>query len=395
MERKIENTYRVGANRWYIANAAIAGKTKIEALSSLRDLVDSGTLTFKRNPTREEKAAGITHRIPLESRTDQIAALKGEIGRVYAELGLAIGKKFEDKEIPAEPDDEPKPETPIAKGKDRIRQELLYFRRRVREIRAFCESRAANAESVDWISVRPAQAAAKLIPAGIPADALLHTLALHWSADTRREAGINHYDIPALSKRIMAERGITEIHRKSGKVEEPHALFGYILVLAENRIPIALVGEFGIGKSHVLPQIAEYLGVDYGETPMSLGATRGDLLGRFTASPERPFIPARFNELFGKGGLFNFEELDAADPGMLIVLNNALAADVFYNSSSGETIKKHPDFIAASTMNTFGYGANRRYNAREKLDEATLDRWRMGRVWVTLDENVEDFILGL
>jgi MoxR-like ATPase len=81
---------------------------------------------------------------------------------------------------------------------------------------------------------------------------------------------------------------------------------------------------------------------------------------------------------------------------MLLVLNNALAGDELYNSSNGTTIKRHPDFIPVATANTWGTGgSNREYNAREKLDFATLDRWRMGRVFVDLDESVEDYILGL
>jgi cobaltochelatase CobS len=78
---------------------------------------------------------------------------------------------------------------------------------------------------------------------------------------------------------------------------------------------------------------------------------------------------------------------------LLIVLNNALASERFYNSNSGEMISKNEDFIGVSTANTFGLGANKDYVARERLDAATIDRWRMGRIWVDLDENVEESIL--
>jgi MoxR-like ATPase len=99
--------------------------------------------------------------------------------------------------------------------------------------------------------------------------------------------------------------------------------------------------------------------------------------------------------LYGGGGVFNFEEIDASDASMLIVLNNALASGKLYNSASGEMVDKHSDFCPFSTANTFGLGSNRDYTARERLDAATIDRWRMGRIWVDLDENVEESILGL
>jgi hypothetical protein len=417
----MHNPYRIGVNRFYIAEQAIAGKSKSETFAALRPMVESQTLVFKRNPTREEKATGLTHRIPLETTAAQLTSLQDEIGRVYKELGLSIGRKFEDEETPAPmpapllaPLEDPTPEiepeedeieeeeeepelTPIAKGKRKIIDEMLYFRKRVREIRAKCLDRERLAESIDWISMRPIQAASKLIPAGIPADALLHTMTLHWSQDTRRDFGIADYDMSALSRSIASERGITEIIRKDENGDEysevPHEMFGYVLVLAENRIPILLVGEFGTSKSHLCAQLMDFLGLDYSETPMSLGATRGDLLGRFTANPDQAFIAAKFGEMYGSGGGFNFEEFDASDPGMLIVLNNAIAGKRFYNSNSGEMVDRSPDFIAMATANTFGYGATRRYTARTHIDEATLDRWRMGRVMVGIDERVEDSIL--
>jgi len=417
----MHNPYRPGANRFYIAEQAIAGKSQSETFNALRPMVESETLVFKRNPTRSEKAMGITTRIPLASKALQLQALRDEIGRVYHVLGLSIGRKFDEQEIPRiptpptpeipmeeapvpdeipTPEEEPEdeeipeaPETPIAKGKMKIREEVNYFIRRCNEIRDRIADRVRLGETaLDWISNRPSQAAIRLIPKGIPADALLYTMTLHWSADSRQSYGISDYDMVALSKSIMEERNITEIVRKDGRVERPHVMFGYVLTLAECRIPIFLVGEFGTGKSWLAGQIADYLGVDYGETPMCLGATRGDLLGRFTANPDQAFIAARFAEIYGNGGVFNFEEFDAGDPGLLIVLNNAMAGNHFYNSMNGDMIERSPEFIAVATGNTYGYGANTRYTAREHLDEATLDRWRMGRVWVDFDRDLEQFL---
>jgi hypothetical protein len=392
--------YRAGTKRHLIAELANSGISKREAFAELRPLTEAGIkpMVFSANVSGSRVA---------KPMAEQLVELKNEIGRVYAILGRSVNSDFDSEEIDVEVmttdtevseeieiKEEPaeEPAKPRAKGKVTLENSLREFLRRVREIRAFCERRAELSETVDSISMRPVQAAAKLIPAGIPVDALLFSMTMHWSKDTRQDAGISDFDFVALSKKILAEREIREIERSNGKKEIPHILFGYAIVLAENRQPIMLIGPAGTGKSHLAAQLADYLGVAYGETPMSPGATRGDLLGRHTIGG---FISAEFVELYGKGGVFNFEEIDASDASMLIVLNNALASGKLYNSASGEMVDKHDNFIPISTANTLGLGANTQFTARERLDAATIDRWRMGRIFVPLDERVEESILGL
>lgn len=253
----------------------------------------------------------------------------------------------------------------------------------------------------------------------MPLAALFHAMTMHWPSDARRDAGIEDFDVKAFSREIMLNRGIETVKRADGTKETPHEMFGYALMLAECRIPIMLIGPAGTGKSHLLAQLADYLGVKYGETPMSPGATRGDLLGRHTiggldyviaaaalgdtdtlqrileGGGSGGFISSEFVERFGSGGIFNFEEMDAADASMLIVVNNALESGKLFNSSSGELVFQHETFIAACTANTFGLGSNREYTAREKLDASTIDRWRMGRIFMALDRKVEAAILGI
>ena len=199
--------------------------------------------------------------------------------------------------------------------------------------------------------MRPVQAASKLIPAGIPAKALIAAMCIHWSDDTRADAGIESFDFVALSAEILKDRGLIGWTDSAGNMA--HKLFGYALVLAENRQPIYLVGPFGTGKSHLAKQLADYFRTDggmgenfrYAETPMTPGATRGDLLGRHTVGG---FITAEFCEVYSGGGIFNFEEIDASDPSMLIVLNNALASDRLYNSANGEYLRPFTGFRSSS-----------------------------------------------
>lgn len=387
MPKRNANDWRIGTKRHLIAELADRGLTKREAFAELRPLTESGVkpMVF---------SANVGGRREPKPMAEQLIELKNEIGRVYAILGRATSSDFDSDEIEIDSsedlqidedetkDSDEEDSRPRAKGKTRIEDSLREFLREARRIRQFCIDRAARSDAIDSISMRPFQAAARLIPAGVPVAALIDAMTMHWPKDVRQDAGIRDFDFVKFSAQVMRERGIdgTKFHR----------LFGYVLILAECRQPIMLVGPFGTGKSHLAKQVAEYLGLPYGETPMTPGATRGDLLGRHTAGG---FIASEFNELYGKGGVFNFEEIDASDPSMLIVLNNALASDRLYNSSSGEMVERHENFVAVSTANTFGLGANREFTGRERLDAATIDRWRMGRVYVALDEEIEEKIL--
>lgn len=385
--------FRYGTKRYMIAELVENGLNRISVFQKLRPMVEQQIppMVFKRNVKGQGRQPK-----PL---SEQLIELKNEINRVFALLGHADdgsltaddSEPIADVEIPEEEEleetqeEEEEERKPVASGKVKIKNELEKFLRRVREIRKFCEDRAELSEPIDSISIRPAMAAGQLIPAGIPADALLDSMTMHWPKDVRRDAGISDFDFVSFSLEILAKRGITEVMGKP-----VHKLFGYALILAECRQPIMLIGPAGTGKSHLARQLADYLEIPYKETPMSPGATRGDLLGRHTVGG---FIPAAFPEIYAGGGIFNFEEMDASDSSLLIVLNNALAGNKLYNSANGEEYERSEDFIAVSTANTFGLGANRDYTARERLDAATIDRWRMGRIWIPLDENVEESLL--
>lgn len=393
MKKSAEELFeRPNTKRRMIGELCEQGNTKRFVFDALRPLVESQTkpMIFSAN------TGG--HRTPKPMH-EQLIELKNEIGRVYAIMGRSHSADFDSEEIPAsdippapEPEETPEPEQeetpddgkPRAKHKQTVRGEIAYFLKRVREIRAMLTRRAEMSEVYDELGNRPAWAAARLIPAGVPADALLDVMALHWDEDVRNDAGISKFDFARLSRQIAEEREID----MTGK----HKLFPYILTLVEERIPVFLIGSMGTGKSFLCEQVADYLGLPYGETACSAGATRGDFYGRLTASQDRPFILSKFAEIYSGGGVFNFEEIDAALPEILIALNNALAGKRFFNSSNGEEYVMHSDFIAMATGNTPGTGANRLYNARERLDSATLDRWRMGRVTMELDEAIEDQI---
>lgn len=400
-----------GTKSYMIAEIANRGMTKRQCYEILRSLVEAqeSPWIFTRNVRGGSRVAK-----PI---SEQLIELKNEIGRVYEVIGRSQSKHFDSEEIPHEeipeteipetedsddgmdegteeiPEYSPT-ETPMARGKKKIEDEFAKFVREMRRIRRFCIERARTDDPVDAISGRPMETAAKLIPAGISADALLLAMTMHWSPGTREDAGIDKFDFNVegtltphpefvrISREIMRERNI-EQHGK-------HCLFGYALVLAENRVPMMLIGPAGTGKSYLVKQLAKYMETTYAETPMSAGASRGDLLGRHTVSEEMPFVTAEFEKQYRDGGFFNFEELDRADPSVVVTLNNALASEELFNSIAGRVVMRSENFIACSTANTFGIGANASFTTAEKMDAAVMDRFRMGRMYVPIDERMED-----
>jgi hypothetical protein len=397
-------TYGRNTHLGFIAELCESGKTQDQAFTALEPLVlaQIEPMIFTRNPDR---SAGENRRMPKPMH-EQLIELRNAIGRIYSEIErsksgtgstrssrIILDEDYNRNEIAQNLIEETKP---VASGKKRIETEQEKLERRLVELMAFCDSRAET-DPVDSIGMRPFEAGGRLIPLGVPADAILDAISIHWSKDQRQESGIADFDFLGLSAQFIAEQDCeskwSEILDSHNRKPEPlHEMFGYVLVLAQARQPIYLYGQKGTGKSHLCKQIADYLRVPYGETPMSAGASRGDLLGRLTASSERPFIPAKFAQNYAGGGVFNFEEMDAALAEMIIVLNNALAGDSFENSMSGEVLKKHGDFIPMATANTLAMGATRDY-IREKLDAATLDRWNPGRVKINFDMNVARHML--
>ena len=113
--------------------------------------------------------------------------------------------------------------------------------------------------------------------------------------------------------------------------------------------------------------------------------SESQILGRLVPAGENGqfvFLSTQFLDAYENGGVFLFDEIDAADPNVLLVINSALANGHLSVPSRHEkpTAARHPDFICIAAANTFGHGADRQYVGRNQLDESTLDRFRIGTV---------------
>lgn len=169
-----------------------------------------------------------------------------------------------------------------------------------------------------------------------------------------------------------------------------HERFPYLLALVAARVPVMLIGPAGSGKTTAAHEAAKSLNLPF--TCFSCGPLPQEarLLGYMDANGQ--YVRTALREAYENGGVFLFDEIDAAHPGTLVTLS-ALLANSAVSFPDGATVERHPDFIPIAGANTFGTGADRQYVGRNQLDAATLDRF-FTLDW-GYDEGFEAHLLGV
>lgn len=176
--------------------------------------------------------------------------------------------------------------------------------------------------------------------------------------------------------------------------EVPNAAFEDVLRLCANRMHVLLVGPAGSGKTYIAETISKVLKLRFAHISCSAGMSEGHLLGRLLPTGKNgafEYTVSEFVRCYENGGVFLFDEIDAADPNTMLIINSALANGYLSvpNRHKNPVAKMHKDFVCIAAANTFGRGSDRLYVGRNQLDESTLDRFRIGQVEVGYDENVE------
>lgn len=173
-----------------------------------------------------------------------------------------------------------------------------------------------------------------------------------------------------------------------------HAKFPKIVALAKARKNIFLYGPTGLGKSHICKQLAQVLGLNFAFIQCTSGMSEGQLGGRLLPVGKDgtfEYVISEFVRCYEQGGVFLLDEIDAADPNVLLLVNAALANSrmAVPNRPDDPYAVRHPDFVCVAAANTVGHGADRLYSGRNKLDAATLDRFQIGKVCLDYDETVD------
>lgn len=116
---------------------------------------------------------------------------------------------------------------------------------------------------------------------------------------------------------------LKEVRKLKGHV---HPLFERVLKLAAMGLPIMLVGPAGTGKTTMARMVADALGRPFGSVSCTAGMSEGELVGKLLPNETGGFSyrTSQFVTLYEGGGVFLVDEMDAADPNVLLKVNQSI-----------------------------------------------------------------------
>jgi MoxR-like ATPase len=146
-----------------------------------------------------------------------------------------------------------------------------------------------------------------------------------------------------------------------------HKKYKDIRDLIIGNIPVWLEGVSGSGKTTIIQQVAEELNIPI----YSMVLTRQTSLGAFAGiiSAHGKYLTTNFRKAYEHGGIILLDEINAADPNLLLVLNSL--RNGYFPFNDGYMEPPHKDFRLAATSNP----NDNNYSQRDKLDKSTENRF--------------------
>lgn len=154
-----------------------------------------------------------------------------------------------------------------------------------------------------------------------------------------------------------------------------------------------IVGPTGSGKSTLAKQASTTMNLRYGSFSCNMEASKSELVGFANLNG---YVTSQFLDFYENGGVFLIDEYDAMSPSIAVVLNAAFDRTgqiSVPNRQENPIAKKHKDFYCILAGNTWGSGSVE-YQGREMQDMAFLDRFKLCRIMIDYDENIEKSIAG-
>ena len=238
---------------------------------------------------------------------------------------------------------------------------------------------AAPVAAPDGLAAAIAAAVASYLPAPAPAAAALDEAAIRAVAESAAREAVAAVLAEAEAARptVRVEVGAASAVTVDGPV---HEAFPRVLALAAGLAEprnVMMVGPAGCGKTSLGASVAAALGLPFDFLSLSGGTSESAIVGRTIpnlATGDAVREETAFVRCYRDGGVFLFDEVDAADSNVLVAVNAALA-NGHLALPGGVTIPRHPGCVILAAANTYGTGADRQYVGRNQLDAATLDRF--------------------
>jgi energy-coupling factor transporter ATP-binding protein EcfA2 len=193
------------------------------------------------------------------------------------------------------------------------------------------------------------------------------------------------------SKQIVIELGQDKKYEFS--LEDKHEQLPKMVTFLQLFKQAMIVGPSGSGKSTMAKQAAEVMGLRYGAFSCNLEASKSELVGFANIDG---YVESSFLDFYENGGVFLVDEYDSMSPSIAVVLNAAFDRTGMIavpNRKGKTTAKKHKDFYCILAGNTWGSGSVE-YQGREMQDAAFLDRFKMCRIFIDYDPQLEKNIAG-
>lgn len=215
---------------------------------------------------------------------------------------------------------------------------------------------------------------------------------VEYNAEARTNAEIKKYiatEIDRAVNKIPPKQIQVVVNGKEKQTiaRAQHYQFENLLKCLAAKTNVMMVGAAGSGKTTTAAKVSEALGIPFYSISVGIQTSKVEFMGYMDANGK--YVRTLWREAYENGGNFLIDEIDAGNPGIMTVINAALANDIC--AFPDKMVKKHEDFICCAAANTWGRGADRMYVGRNQLDAATLDRFV--KMNFDYDEKLEDKIV--
>lgn len=159
-----------------------------------------------------------------------------------------------------------------------------------------------------------------------------------------------------------------------------HPNFEKLVGYLQQGLHVMLVGEKGSGKTYAAKMAAKVLQRQFYTQQCANTSVKQDFLGFTDANGKAS--QTIFRKAFTEGGVFLLDEVDNGNANVGVALNAPLENRI---AAFPDTMAEaHEHFICVGAMNTNGRGGTTQYAARNRQDEAFLDRF------VFLEWNIDE-----
>ncbi|TVR39619.1 MAG: AAA family ATPase, partial [Planctomycetota bacterium] len=149
-------------------------------------------------------------------------------------------------------------------------------------------------------------------------------------------------------------------------------------VLAEalsRNLRLLLVGDAGCGKSSGVVQFAARLGWPLRRVNLNGETGVSEFVGQWVVrGQDMHYQEGVLPQALRRGEILLLDEIDAAQPEVLFVLQAVLEGEALFLADTNSRIAPHPDFRVIATANSIGDDSGL-YAGAKTPNAATLDRW--------------------